>query len=235
MPEDGEGLARGAVQALYRIWWEEAETSSEEQCLEIHRLALAGGEGEIAVEIAFDLTAGWNNRSRFREVIILCEETLKTFGDDYRLLHNLARGEEILGDVEKALKNFQQASEVCPDEDAKVKSAILHNMARIYASQGQIKESLSLYKASLEIKESIGDVQGKAATLHQMAGIYAVQGRIEEALSLYKESADIEESIGNVQGKAATLHQMAGIYEDQGQIEEALHLQAEKDFRTLPT
>jgi hypothetical protein len=38
----------------------------------------------------------------------------------------------------------------------------------------------------LEIKESIGNVQGKAATLHQMAGIYAQQGDVDQAIALYK-------------------------------------------------
>jgi tetratricopeptide (TPR) repeat protein len=67
----------------------------------------------------------------------------------------------------------------------------LHNIAIIYANQGQIEEALRLYRQSLDVWESIGNVQGKAATLQQMAIIYANQGQIEEALRLYRQSLDV--------------------------------------------
>ncbi|WP_231395470.1 tetratricopeptide repeat protein, partial [Dolichospermum circinale] len=58
-----------------------------------------------------------------------------------------------------------------------------HQLAGIYADTGKIEEAIAHYQQSLEIKESIGNVQGKAATLHQLAGIYANTGKIEEAIA----------------------------------------------------
>lgn len=55
---------------------EESETSTEEQRLEIHRLALLGKEAEIAVEMATVLTNKWQNTSRFREAVQLCKSSL---------------------------------------------------------------------------------------------------------------------------------------------------------------
>ncbi|MBW4466909.1 MAG: tetratricopeptide repeat protein, partial [Pegethrix bostrychoides GSE-TBD4-15B] len=89
---------------------------------------------------------------------------------------------------------------------------------------GQVDRALGLYQQSLELYESIGNVQGKATTLHNMAGIYAQQGQVDRALGLYQQSLELKESIGDVQGKATTLHNMAGIYADQGQVDRALGL-----------
>ena len=74
----------------------------------------------------------------------------------------------------------------------------MHQLASIYANTGKIEEAIAHYQQSLEINESIGDVQGQAATLHQLASIYANTGKIEEAIALYQQVLEINESIGNV-------------------------------------
>jgi tetratricopeptide (TPR) repeat protein len=218
-----ETLHQQAAEVLYRLWYEEAKTSTEEECLEIHRLALLGNQGEIASRVGMAVTNNWINTGRFRGTLHLCKSTLNTV-EDYRILHQLARSEQELGEIEQAQQHYQQALELCPATDEKEKSAIIHNLALIYANTGKIEEAIALYQQSLQITESIGDVQGQAATLHQLAGIYANTGKIEEAIALYQQSLQIKESIGDVQGQAATLHQLAGIYANTGKIEEAIAL-----------
>ncbi|MBW4465329.1 MAG: CHAT domain-containing protein, partial [Pegethrix bostrychoides GSE-TBD4-15B] len=196
-----------AAELLYRYWWQEAETSTEPQRLELHRLAMAAGLGEMAATLGVVLTIGWIKRSRFRDAEALCRQTLELV-EDFRLIHNLAMAERQLGKTQAALQNYQQALDDCPerndDETLKERSAIIHNTAELLTQQGQVDRALGLYQQSLEAEESIGDVRGKAATLHQMAGIYAQQGQVDRALGLYQQFAEIDESIGDVQGKAAT-------------------------------
>jgi len=223
LPEDNETLHKQAAEVLYRLWWQEAETSTEEQQLEIHRLALRGKVETIAVEIADTLASRWNNRSRYREAVELCKATLE-ITQDYRVLHNLARSEKELGEVGKAQTYYQQALNSCPQDDETEKAAIIHNLASLKADCGQIEDAIALYQQSLEIKERIGDAQGKAATLHCLAILKANTGQIEEAIALYQQSLDITERIGDAKTKAATLHQLAILKADTGQIEEAIAL-----------
>ncbi|MGB3756124.1 MAG: CHAT domain-containing protein, partial [Rivularia sp. (in: cyanobacteria)] len=168
-----------AAQVLYRWWWEDVESSTEEQVLEIHRLALLGRETEIAAKIASVLGIRWINKSRFREAVKLCKSTLY-ITEDYRVLHQLARSEAVLGDVELANLHFQKALELCPSEEDKQKATIIHNFARIYAQRGELDEAIRLYQQSLELLERIGDVQGKAASLHchSLAIIYAQRDEV---------------------------------------------------------
>ncbi|NMG60311.1 CHAT domain-containing protein [Geitlerinema sp. P-1104] len=218
LPEEVELLQAEAAKVLYRLWWDEAESSTEAQRLEIHRLAVAGRQGEIAAKVNEALALKWHRQSRFRDERQLCRQTL-TVMEDYKTLHNLARAEKELGDVEMALNHYRQVQEHCPEEDEQERATIIHNMAGIYAQQGQVQEALDLYRQSLDLHERIGDVQGKAASLHQMAGIYAQQGQVQEALDLYRQSLDSEERIGNVQGKATTLGMMAQLLAVQGEVE----------------
>ncbi len=57
--ESNREIFKIAAQVLYRLWWEDKESSTEEQALEIHRLALLGRETEIAAEFANVLGNRW--------------------------------------------------------------------------------------------------------------------------------------------------------------------------------
>ena len=101
---------RQAAQAVYRVWWEEAESSTEEQCLEMVRLALAGGEAEIAVKIGDAVATNWVNNSRCVEALDLCQRILDKFSD-YRILGTIARVKEFWGNAEEAIAYYQKSPE----------------------------------------------------------------------------------------------------------------------------
>ncbi|BAY82380.1 TPR repeat-containing protein [Calothrix parasitica NIES-267] len=220
---DVESLSKKAAQVLYRLWWEEKETSTEEEKLEIHRLSLLGRETEIAVGIASVLVIFWNNRSRFKEAITLCKSTLN-ITEDYRILHQLARSEEGLGDLELAEQHYQQALELCSQEDEKEKTTIIHNFAGICKKLGNIDYALTLYQQSSKLSENIGYLQVKAASLHQIAGIYAQLSNMDKAIDFYRQSLELKEEIGDVQGKAVTLNNLADIYVQRGNADKAIKL-----------
>ncbi len=223
LPEDGEALHKQAAEVLYRLWWEEAETRTEEQCLEIHRLALRGKLDKISVEITEKLASRWKNQSRFREVVKLCKSTLET-GENYLVLHELARSQQELGEVSKAQEHYQQALDSCSPEDEQEKAAILHNLGYLKAHKGEISEAITLYEQSLALKQQIGDLQGKAATLHNLGYIKVNRGEINEAIALYEQSLAITEQIGDLQGKAAVLSNLGYLKAYRGEINEAIGL-----------
>ncbi|GAX39124.1 TPR repeat-containing protein [Tolypothrix sp. NIES-4075] len=223
LPEDGEALHKQAAEVLYRLWREETETTTEEQGLEIHRLALRAKVDEIAVEMAGKLANGWKIQSRFREAVQLCKSTLE-IAEHYLVLHELARSHQELGEVSKAQEYYQKALDSCPVEDKEEKAAIINNLGSLKVNRGEINEAIALFEQSLAIIEKIGNVQTKAATLHNLGYLKANTGEINEAISLFEQSLAIIEKIGNVQTKAATLHQLGILKANRGEINEAIAL-----------
>ena len=99
--------------------------------------------------------------------------------------------------------------------------AVLHQMAAVFLTRGDLDRALLLYQESLLLKEQLGDKQGKAASLHQMAAVFLTRGDLDRALLLYQESLLLKEQLGDKQGKAASLHQMANILMARNQWDEA--------------
>jgi tetratricopeptide (TPR) repeat protein len=233
--KDKQKLAELAVRALYDVWLEKAPTSTEEQQVEIHRLAMLGGDGEIAVEMAWILSNSWIDVSRYREARTFCEETL-ALQEDSTVIHNLSRIYESLGELNQALTLSQQSIElyrVIGNRQGEASS--LHQMSIIYESLGDLNQALILSQQSIEILRAIGNRQGEAASLHQMSMIYQSLGELNQALTLSEQSIEIKRAIGNRQGEAASLAQMAFIAGKQGDSvrKRELNLQAATIFGSI--
>ncbi|NEQ33364.1 MAG: tetratricopeptide repeat protein, partial [Leptolyngbya sp. SIO4C5] len=213
-----------AANQLYQLWWEaEGSNPTEEQCLEMHRLALLTGKAEIAAVIGSALAANWHSQNRYREATVLGIETLSLV-KDYRVYHALARSEEVLGEADDAVKHYQKALKLCPETDEILKAATLNNMAQVIANKGDIDRAMALWQESLQLLERIGDVRGKAATLNNIAQVIANKGDIDRAMALWQESLQLKERIGDVRGKAATLNNMAQVIANKGDIDRAMAL-----------
>lgn len=204
-----------AARALLK-YWEEIQNYDEPLLLEIHRLAIVSGSGEIAVFIAHCLGMLWIQAARFRELEVLSRSTLR-LQMDYRIMHNLARAEEVLGMFSQAGTHFKQALALCPTIDSDThasiiheKSAILHNAAEFIGRTGDLDKAHELYTESVRLAELIGDVIGKAESLVQIGLIHAGSGDLEKAISFCAEALEIHELVNNKWGQAGALHTLAG-------------------------
>jgi hypothetical protein len=81
---------------------------TEEQLLEIHRLAVQGQSAKIAHDVGTRLTGHWLRVSRFREVRALSLQTL-SLGPHTTTTVHLARAKHVLGEVQEALTLYHDA------------------------------------------------------------------------------------------------------------------------------
>jgi hypothetical protein len=81
---------------------------TEEQLLEIHRLAVLGRAATIAQDMTDMLANTWTGISRFGEIQDLCIKTLE-LGDTPDTLSHLARAKTVLGEVEGAIRLYRAA------------------------------------------------------------------------------------------------------------------------------
>jgi tetratricopeptide (TPR) repeat protein len=211
-----------AAQHLFQFWWVGKEFASFTRVLEIHRLALLAGEQEIAAQLGAAVSSTWYDKARFREAEAICLLTL-VLGKDYRVLHQLANAEAVLGSG-KPVEYYHQALAACPANDPKERGSILHSFAVHLDRQGEVERALELWQEALALADQEGDIQSKAATQHAMACALVKQGDAGLALKLWHNSLNLTAQIGDVQGKAAIMNEMANLLAQQGEMKQAMRL-----------
>jgi tetratricopeptide (TPR) repeat protein len=222
--EDRRKLAAQAVKVLDSKWNGSSTSANEEQQVEIHRLAMLGGDGDIAVKMSQRLSTSWIDVSRFRAARTLCEETL-VLQKDGTIIYNLSKIYRTLGDLQKALDYAQQSLKIYREIGNRQGEAdSLSQQSGIYDNLRELDKALKLSEQSLEICREIGNRQGQAACLYQMSIIYRNLKELDKALSFSQQSIEICREIKDRMGEGNSLHQLSIIYNKSKKFEQALLL-----------
>lgn len=234
--EEHKSVCAGAARSIYKFWYARAGRISdgEEAALEVHRLACAGGDKELAGEMGAAVAHDWLNRSRFREVVGLCRATLQ-LGENYRMLHLLASAEEVLGETDLAERQYKEAlaqteASAPGSQVLQTRVAIVNSIALLSARKGDISQALLSWREVLSLLSNAqsGDFErARAVVIHNMAMAMEKRdgvGDVEDALKLLHESSMLYEQLKDAKGKATSVGAIAGIFDKCGRQDEALSM-----------
>jgi tetratricopeptide (TPR) repeat protein len=221
---------------LYRLWWRGETGCSEEQAVQLYRLAELAQSDEINIEIGVALGNTWREQGRYRDAILKWENVLemyrKLLGTEHPYvatsLNNLASLYKSQGRYEEAEPLYRQALEMyrklLGPEHPDVATS-LNNLAELYRSQGWYEEAEALYRQTLEMyRKLLGPEHPHVATsLNNLALLYSSQGRYEEAEPLCQQSLEMRRKLlGTGHPDVATnLLTLGTLYQQQGKYPKA--------------
>lgn len=138
-------------------------------------------------------------------------------------LNNYGIRNETVGDIPKALDNYNQSLKI--REELKDKQGIassLNNIGLVYSNQGLTDQALIYFNKSLQIATEVDNKESIATTLNNIGLTYSNLGDIPKVLEYYHKSLKIREEIGNKEGIAISLNNIALVFVSQDDIAKAL-------------
>lgn len=229
------GVCERAAQHLVERW--QGSHDEEAVGLEIYRLAMIAGRNDLVISVADDLATRWIKQARYRDAEAISRAALES-GEDFRVVHNLARTTAVLGDIRDAIAGFERAwalAEILSAEDdtntIAGRAAIANNLADALSTAGEFTRALEFCRLSYELHEKADRRSGMLVSLHSMASVMVHLGQTELAQSLFEKILDICEQTDRPGVRAATLYHLSSIYADKGvtdlavaQLTEAIRL-----------
>jgi tetratricopeptide (TPR) repeat protein len=100
-------------------------------------------------------------------------------------------------------------------------AAWLSQLGNIALRRGDFDAAESLYRRSLEIKESVDDQRGVANSYGQLGTLHKERGELDEAESHYRRALDIQEQIDDRRGMATAFHQLGIVAENRNEFDQA--------------
>ncbi|PCH96254.1 MAG: hypothetical protein COB85_03695 [Bacteroidetes bacterium] len=132
-----------------------------------------------------------------------------------------------------AEKNLASPNKSLKEQYLFFKAEALNNIGYIHDDKGNIKEALSYYEKSLEIKKilsqsndqliAIAAKKGIAESLNNIGYIHNYRGAIASALDYYSQSLKIRETLNDRYGIANSLNNIGMVYKAQDDLDEALN------------
>jgi tetratricopeptide (TPR) repeat protein len=135
--------------------------TSAARWVEVHRLAVAGGEAGIAREVGGRVGWLWLAQSRFADVARLAELTL-TLGADAQAFYQFGWAKRATGFPAEALAAYGQALHLYQAaSDRGKEAATLTNIGDVYYGLGQRQRALEYYRQALPIRREVGTGPGR--------------------------------------------------------------------------
>ncbi|MGB3761539.1 MAG: tetratricopeptide repeat protein, partial [Rivularia sp. (in: cyanobacteria)] len=225
--EYSEVLYNQAAQCLYRLWREESRPRTEQQFLEIYRLALLGKDELIAADICAILSNFRNSTSRYREVISLCQSTLSIiYNEQYKMVTLLNQGDAYnsLGLYQEAINSYQESKFIAKAlPDINFDGAVTGNLGNCYYNIGQIEQAINCYIQALEIASTSGDEDLQGIWHSNLGNTYSLLGKISLAVDNYEKALAICTKNKNRQSEACCCCNLCDCYGLLGNSELAIN------------
>ena len=134
------------------------------------------------------------------------ESLQRSLGEEAATLH-------AQGDLDGALRRYQQQEQICRELGSKDDlQASLGKQALILQDRGDLDGAMALHKEEERICRELGNVDGLQASLGNQALILKARGDLDGAMALLKELERICREIGNVEGLMISLWKQANIH-----------------------
>jgi tetratricopeptide (TPR) repeat protein len=190
--------------------------------VEVHRLAVAGGEAGIARDVGGRVGGVWLARSRFADVARLAGLTL-TLGEDALALNQLGWAKDATGDPTAGLAAYGRALRLYRAAgDRRNEAATLNNIGEVYRGLGEPQRALEYFGQALPIMREVGNRAGEAATLNNIGLVYDGLGDRRRALEYFGLALPILREVGDRAGEAVTRYNVAMIHHAEGELGRAV-------------
>lgn len=137
--------------------------------------------------------------------------------------HNLGSTYELVGDVERALEQYQVLLELAFSLNAKAKGGMaLNKIGRVHRSLGALNDALIHFRRALTLFQQANDLRGIASTLDDIGKVHFIRGEYDTAHKHYKAALELRRQLKDNRSIALSLHHLGNLELSQGHFDAAL-------------
>jgi len=176
------------------------------------------------VDLAWEFTHSDNKKFKElgNEALALARKMRYKNGEGY-VNTVLGMGYEALGDVEMALKYYDEALIAYEKGTNLQKEANAHyNIAITQEDVGEYRNACTHYEKAIVINTRLGNDKKRASSINGLGATHYYLGDFEKALSLYIEALGIHERVDDQQAVSVSLNNIGSIHLLQNNLDKAL-------------
>ncbi len=138
----------------------------------------------------------------------------------------MARGHALsmLGDLEQATKEYQDALGLCGPEETGLRADVLQGLADFHLSTGHYDEAIEFLRQAIGIYTELGLDAGRGEALGAVGAAYGKMDDLATSYDYHQQSLEAFRAADDVANQGRTLANLASIQQKRGELNDALDL-----------
>jgi tetratricopeptide (TPR) repeat protein len=163
-----------------------------------------------------------------RENLLLALETFEEIGtpfDRIRALCNLAESNRLLGRLDEALKNLEEAEALAERvRDRNSEALVTNRHGDVLHDRGDFAGAIDSHRRALEVFRDLGVRGGECEVLNGLGRSYLATGSLDRAREAFEEALVIADELGSAHQRARALAGVGRIVRSREHLAEAMSI-----------
>jgi len=217
---DGEGVHHvyESLGDVYRL------IGQYEKALEQYRQALehCPPAATQVADVQRKIARVWELQGQYDEAMRHLDVAVTALGDERRTAEMARITNEQgwvhmqRGDYAAALRRCAEGLEIAerlPDDEQsrQIRAELQHTLGTIHQQAGDYARAVVHFQASIQMRESLGDLYGVSCSYNNLAAVHWSQGDYEPAARYIQSSLEISQRIGNAYGMAMCANNLGAV------------------------
>jgi len=182
-------------------------------------LATILGDEEKLLQTAMILSrlyiqrSNWDSSQHWANEALGLSQKLEDTQQECKALRNLGLIEEKIGSLSEALRFYEDAMKVAPDDETKL--PLYNNMGIAYKQAGRLETAIASFQQGMEVAERLKNKQAQAIISNNIGDIHLILHNYKKAEDYFKQSLILKEDLEDERGKLFAMGNLIRLYTQQ--------------------
>jgi signal transduction histidine kinase len=176
----------------------------------------------VAISRVFEVVGDYYKSAQFLSHALKLNEADRDINSLATILINLGKVNALMGNLDGALRNYEQVLKYREDIDRKFEAEALSNLAQVFATRGNHSQALDYHKKALRITREVNDRYAEALCLNNIGVHYGMMKNEEKSLANHEVALEIRQALKDQPGMAESYNHIGWWYYRQEDPEKAI-------------
>jgi signal transduction histidine kinase len=166
----------------------------------------------VAISRVFEVVGDYYKSAQFLGHALKLNQAERDINSQATILINLGKVNASMGNLDEALRNYEQVLKYRVDIDRKFEAEALSNLAHVFSIQGNYSRALDHHKKALRITRAVKDRYAEALSLNNIGVLYEMMKNEEKSLANHQVALEIRQALKDQRGIAQSYNHIGWWY-----------------------
>ncbi len=176
----------------------------------------------VAIARVFETVGDYYKSAQMLGTALNINRNVRHIDADALILNNLGKVNASRGQLDDALKNYQQVLRYRRDIDRTFEAEALSHLGHLFTLKGDYDSALAYHRMALRVNRALQEKQSEARSLNDIGMLYDIMKNGDKSRANHQVALEIRQRLGDARGVAESHNNIAALNLRAGQTADAI-------------